>query len=82
MYRTKKYQERGYKLPGSTIAHIGLSIMRLEIQNYGDLKEQLRGIDTQFLDKFLSDDRRDEALPVSYGEIIDEIFEAMGLENL
>ncbi len=54
LYRTKKYQERGYKFPGTTMVQIALAIHALEIRNYADMKEQLMGIDTAFL-KVLND---------------------------
>lgn len=49
LYRTKKYGERGYRLPGTTIVQISLAIHALEIKTFGDMKEQLMGIDTAFL---------------------------------
>jgi hypothetical protein len=74
MYRTKKYQERGYKLPGSTIMHIALSIVRLEIKTYRDLKYQLMGIDTMYLQDMLNQEKYDDALPVDYGEFLEDAF--------
>jgi hypothetical protein len=75
MYRTKKYSERGYKLPGSTIMHIALSIVRLEIKTYKDLKEQLMGIDTMYLQGLLNNDPnfKDE-LPYDYGQFVEAAF--------
>lgn len=75
MYRTKKYQDRGYTLPGSTIMHIALSIVRLEIKTYKDLKEQLMGIDTMYLQDLLNSSKYDDALPVDFGEFIVDAFE-------
>jgi hypothetical protein len=54
LYRTRKYGERGYKLPGTTMVQIALAIHALEIKTYQDMKEQLMGIDTAFL-KVLND---------------------------
>jgi hypothetical protein len=51
MYRTKKFQKRGYELPGSTIMHIAVSIMQLEVETYKELKDQLMGIDTLYLQR-------------------------------
>lgn len=46
LYRTKKYQNRGYSLGGTTMVAISLAIHRLELHTYADLKDQLMGIDT------------------------------------
>ena len=75
MYRTKKYQDKGYKLPGSTIMHIALSIVRLNIMNYRDLKQQLMGIDTIYLQGLLNSGKYDDALPVDYGTFLVDAFE-------
>lgn len=75
MYRTKKYMDRGYNLPGSTIMHIALAIVQLEIKNYKELKEQLMGIDTSYLEKFLS--TVDPQNPVDYGVFIHEAFKSL-----
>jgi hypothetical protein len=77
MYRTKKYQERGYTVPGSTIMHIALSIVRLDIKTYRDLKDQLMGIDTIYLQGLLSQDKYADALPVDYGTFLVEAFEKL-----
>lgn len=73
MYRTKKYQDRGYELPGATIMHIALSIVQLKITNYGELKEQLMGIDTIYLQKLIEAKQPDA--PVNYGEFVHEAFQ-------
>ena len=75
MYRTKKYVARGYELPGSTIMHIALSIVQLQIENYQQLKEQLMGIDTVYLQKLLEAKQPDA--PVDYGEFIYEAFQTI-----
>lgn len=75
MYRTNKYVKRGYTLPGSTIMHIALAIVQLKIETYGQLKEQLMGIDTMYLQGLL--DKYDSSLPVNYGEFIDEAFKCI-----
>lgn len=72
LYRTKKYQDKGFYLPGSTVMHIALSIIRLKITNYKELKEQLMGIDTMFLQGLLSQSKFDDRLPVNYGEFLVE----------
>ena len=77
MYRTKKYQERGYTVPGSTIMHIALSIVRLDIKTYRDLKDQLMGIDTLYLQGLLSQDKYADALPVDYGTFLVDAFEKL-----
>jgi hypothetical protein len=75
MYRTKKYQERGFKLSGATIMHIALSIIQLDIKTYGQLKEQLMGIDTMYLQDLLG--KKPQDAPVDYGEFIAEAFKAI-----
>ena len=79
MYRTKKYQRRGYTLSGATIMHISLSIVRLKIETYKQLKEQLLGIDTIFLQHLLSQDHFDENLPVDYGRFIADALDFMSV---
>jgi hypothetical protein len=54
LHRAKKYMDRGYELPGSTIMHVALAVAQLNIRTYRDLKEQLMGIDTAFLYPLLS----------------------------
>ncbi len=82
MYRTKKYQMRGYNLPGSTIMHIALSIVRLDIKNYKELKQQLMGIDTIYLQGLLNSGKYDDALPVDYGTFLVDAFEKLdGVEH-
>lgn len=75
MYRTKKYQDRGYKLPGATIMHIALSIVRLEIKTYKQLKEQLMGVDTQYLAGLLNSAKYQDELPIDYGQFLVDAFE-------
>lgn len=72
MYRTKKYQARGFSLSGATIMHIALSIVQLKITTYGELKQQLMGIDTMYLQGLLAEKPAD--VPVDYGEFIDRAF--------
>jgi hypothetical protein len=74
LYRTKKYQERGYYLPGSTAMHIALSIVQLKIKNYGELKEQLMGVDTMYLQNLLSFKDENSQNPVDYGKFLEEAF--------
>jgi hypothetical protein len=75
MYRTKKYQDRGYSLSGATIMHIALSIVQLDIRTYHDLKQQLMGIDTMYLQNLL--DSKEPENPVDYGEFIEEAFQRL-----
>lgn len=75
MYRTLKYQKRGYHLSGATIMHISLAIVQLKIENYGQLKEQLMGIDTLYLQNLL--EAKSPELPVDYGAFIDEAFQVI-----
>jgi hypothetical protein len=77
MHRTKKYIARGYDCPGSTIMHIALSIVQLKIENYGQLKDQLMGIDTSYLQNLLGEDRYNDALPVDYGTFLQEALDSI-----
>lgn len=77
LYRTKKYGERGYKVPGSTLMHIALSIVRLEIKTYKQLKEQLHGVDTAYLQDLLNSEKYDDALPVDYAMFLEDAFATM-----
>ena len=77
MYRTKKYQSRGYTLPGSTLMHIALSVVRLDIHTYKQLKEQLMGIDTIALQGLFAGDNYKEDLPINYGEFIEDVFKEL-----
>lgn len=77
MYRTLKYQARGYKLPGSTVMHIALSIVRLDIKTYKDLKYQLMGIDTMYLQDLFNSKKYAENLPVDYGAFLVDAFNSI-----
>jgi hypothetical protein len=70
MYRTKKYQARGYKLPSSTIMHLALAIVQLKITNYRELKDQLMGIDTMYLQNLLAKEGFEPHIPVDYGDFV------------
>lgn len=72
IYRTVKYQARGYALPGSTAMHLGLAAAKLEIKTYAELKAQIRGIDTMFLGNYLNS-LPDEGL-VDYHGFIERAF--------
>lgn len=77
MYRTLKYQKKGFKLPGSTVMHIALSVVRLKIDTYRDLKEQLMGIDTSYLQGFLNGPEYKDELPVDYGKFLEDAFRSI-----
>jgi hypothetical protein len=77
LYRTRKYQAKGYFLPGSTVMHIALSIVQLKISNYGELKQQLSGIDTCYLQNLLNQEKYGDALPVNYGEFLKDVFDSI-----
>ena len=81
LYRTKKYQERGYSCPGSTVMHIGLAIVQLEIKTYSQLKEQLLGIDTMYLQNLREETRFGPDLPVDFGEFVEAAFERMNVST-
>ena len=44
LFRTKKYQERGYFLSPTEMMKIGLTCNRLKIESYDELKDQLGGM--------------------------------------
>ena len=73
LYRIAKYQERGYKCPGSTIMHLALATNALQINTYAELKKQLRGIDTLFLQGYL-ETMTETNVPFDYAEAIADIF--------
>jgi len=81
MYRTKKYQAKGYTMPGSTVMHIALCIVRLKIETYKQLKEQLMGIDTSYLQNLFDaphmQSKFGESLPYDYGTFIKEAFDSI-----
>jgi len=49
LLRVLKYQRKGYVINGLEMIKMALTIHHLDIENYGDLKKQLQGIDTLFL---------------------------------
>lgn len=81
LFRTKKYQARGYSLPGSTVMHIGLSIVRLKINTYKELKEQLLGIDTIYLQNLLNQGKYADNLPVDYGQFLADALEFLNVNS-
>jgi hypothetical protein len=66
MYRTLKYTKRGYRLSGTTIINIALSIVKLRIRTYKDLKEQLQGVDTMALQGFFKGADMESEVDISY----------------
>lgn len=49
LFRTRKFLGRGFTISGSEIIKLGLSVHRLKLDTYKDLRRQLLGIDTLFL---------------------------------
>lgn len=49
LYRARKFIKRGFHFSGIEAIKIGLTIQNLDLNNYGDLRKQLMGIDTMFL---------------------------------
>ena len=78
MARIKKYEAKGYTCPNSTVMHIALCIVQLKIENYAQLKQQLFGIDTIYLQRLLAGKKYQDYMannvPVNYGEFIEEVF--------
>ena len=64
LYRSMKYQKRGYRLTGLSMIKLALAINALEMSTYRDLKRQLMGIDTLLLkeltDKWEKGELRDK----------------------
>jgi hypothetical protein len=54
IFRLKKYLKKGYTIPGTELIKLCLSMNKLEIKTYTDLKNQLMGIDTNFLSGLVS----------------------------
>lgn len=63
LFRTKKYQARGYTLSGGEMVKIAFAINKLNLNNMTTLKDQLMGIDTVYLNTILS------SLEIKYGSI-------------
>jgi hypothetical protein len=51
LFRLRKYFKKGYTISGTEIIKLGLSINNLNIKDYRELKQQLEGIDTLFLEQ-------------------------------
>jgi hypothetical protein len=49
LFRTRKFTARGYKLSGVEALKIGLSIEKLNMKSFADLRKQMMGIDTLFM---------------------------------
>lgn len=81
LYRTLKYQKRGFKLSGSEIVKMSLCICRLDMQSYSDLREQLMGIDTYVFSKLTSSliENHSESDIVDFGAVMDVIDEHLRL---
>lgn len=73
LYRTLKYQKKGYLLPGIEIIKIALAINNLKMNTYKDLKEQLMGIDTLFLMPLTEKLLNDENEEYDFGKFKDEL---------
>ena len=95
LYRTKKYQERGYSISGANIVALSLAVHSLKFETYGDLKAQLMGIDTALLNEISKgyDDSKkfelSEFMEEWYNTAIEEVFDetlpemdALGPEDL
>ena len=71
LVRTIKYQKYGYKINPITLVRISLAIHALEIKTYGDMKEQLQGIDTSIFNAIL--DGKDDSITFELNEFIVEL---------
>lgn len=50
--RVRKYTDKGFTINGTELIKLALIINSIKMKNYADLKDQLQGIDTQFLYEF------------------------------
>ena len=73
LYRTKKYQKRRYMLSGIEMIKIALAINNLQMKTYKDLKQQLMGIDTQFLSPLTSKLLDDENQKYDFSKFREEL---------
>ncbi len=66
LFRTIKYQRRGFQLNGLEMINIAMSINMVDIRTYGELITQLRGIDTELLNDFCETikDKKEEEFSV------------------
>ena len=62
MLRVMKYIKKGFYITGMELLKIGLSIHSLKMETYADLRQQLQGIDTAFLEDLTSQMEPDEPL--------------------
>ena len=69
--RVREYQKYGYKINPITLVRISLAIHALEIKTYGDMKEQLQGIDTSIFNAIL--DGKDDSITFELNEFIVEL---------
>ena len=73
LYRTIKYQKRRYMLSGIEMIKIALAINNLQMKTYKDLKQQLMGIDTQFLSPLTSKLLDDENQKYDFSKFREEL---------
>lgn len=75
MYRVLKYMRKGYELSASELVKLALSINKLKMESYMDLKEQLMGIDTLIFQELTDSliNQHGENAPVDFGMVMREI---------
>jgi hypothetical protein len=49
----------------------------LNIKTYGELKQQLSGIDTCYLQNLLNQEKYGDAIPVNYAEFLKDVFDSI-----
>ena len=77
LFRVRKYLSKGYTISGTDIIKIGLSINNLDMKTYSDLKDQLLGIDTAFLQELT-----DKLMSPEYAEKRYDFNEFMDMINM
>jgi hypothetical protein len=76
LFRLKKYFKKDYRISGVEIIKLGLAINNLHMKDYRDLKVQLQGIDTLFLQELT-----DKLMTPEYAEKKYDFNEFMGMIN-
>lgn len=81
MWRAAKFIKRGWKLPAIDCIKLALKINNISIQDKGELKRQLMGIDTIFLKELTDALEKDHSGRYDFGEAIDFLEKIMPSED-
>lgn len=74
LFRARKFIKRGFDFPGIEAIKLGLSIQKLQISTYSDLKKQLMGIDTLFLAELTRRLEEEGAKQYDLAEFLDMLY--------